>query len=177
MKHYKGSRLYYFKGIIIVRPWYWPKGGQPHRTEEFTWIIKEILAASWWPDPPVFERYKKENISVIINCSEFDNKNNIPDRFIYYHINVPDFGLPTEEQIEEFLKICDIYIKLGKAIVVHCVGGCGRTAQFIVAWAANNGFLPKGIDPVRWIRKLRPCSLETREQMENARKIAKKYQK
>jgi len=47
----------------------------------------------------------------------------------------------------------------------------------IVALAAYNGFIPNGIDPVKWIRKLRPCCLETKEQMELARKIAKRYQK
>lgn len=33
------------------------------------------------------------------------------------------------------------------------------------------------LDPAKWIQKLRPCSLETEEQMELARKIAKKYRK
>ena len=165
------------KGIIIVRPWYWPNGGQPNRTEEFTWIIKNKLAASWWPDPPVFKRYKKEGISVIVNCSEFDYHSNLPDGFKYYHINVPDYGLPTEGQIQHFLKICETHHRNKDSIVVHCVAGCGRTGQFIVAWAAKNGFIPQNMDPVSWIRKLRPCSLETKEQMNFARKIAKKFQK
>jgi hypothetical protein len=160
----------------MVRPWYWPKGGQPYRTEEFTRIIKGLLAASWWPDPPVFERYRKEGISVVINCSEFDYQKNLPSGFQYYHINVPDFGLPTEEQIDQFLKITKAHTELNEALVIHCVAGCGKTGQFVVAWAAYNGYLAKGIDPVRWIRNLRPCSLETKEQMIFARKIAKKYQ-
>ena len=135
------------------------------------------MAASWWPDPPVFEKYKKEGISVIINCSEFDNRKDIPNGFKYYHINVPDYGLPTEKQIEDILVICEKYRQNNESIVVHCVAGCGRTGQFIVAWAANNGYIPKHMDPVRWIRKYRPCSLETKEQMNFARRIAKKYQK
>ena len=160
----------------MVRPWYWPSGGQPHRTEEFTWIVKNKLAVSWWPDPPVFKRYDKEGIKVIINCSEFDNKKDIPQRFAYHHINVPDYGLPTENQIEEFLKISNLHIQKDEAIVVHCVAGCGRTGQFAVVWAAYNGYIPKGMDPIKWIRKLRPCSLETLEQQENARNLARKYQ-
>ena len=160
----------------MVRPSYWPKGGMPYRTEELTWIVKNKIAASWWPDPPVFKRYQKEGISVIINCSEFDNKNDIPKGFNYYHIDVPDYGLPTEEQISRFLKICNDHGQKKETIVVHCVAGCGRTGQFVVAWAAHNGCLPKNMDPVKWIRKIRPCSLETREQMEFARKLARKYQ-
>jgi protein-tyrosine phosphatase len=161
----------------MLRPWYWPKGGQPHRTEEFTWIIKGILAVSWWPDPIVFDRYRKEGISVIINCSEFDYKNNLPSGFQYYHINIPDYGLPTRDQIEEFLKITKEHNQTKEAIVIHCVAGCGRTGQLVVIWAANNNIIPKGVDPVKWIKKIRPCCLETEEQMNFARTMAKKYQK
>ena len=149
----------------------------PERAEPFTWIVKEKIAASWWPDPPVFEKYKKEGISVIINCSEFDNRKDIPNGFKYYHINVADYGLPTEKQIEDFLVNCEKHRQNNESIVVHCVAGCGRTGQFIVAWAANNGYIPERMDPVKWIRKYRPCSLETKEQMNFARRMAKKYQK
>jgi len=148
----------------------------PERTQPFTWIVKGKIAASWWPDPPVFETYKKEGISVIINCSEFDNRKDIPNNFNYYHINVPDYGLPTESQIEYFLNICNKHGLDNESIVVHCVAGCGRTGQFLVAWGAKNGYIPKSMDPVKWIRKYRPCSLETKEQMNFARKMAKKYQ-
>lgn len=159
----------------MVRPNYWPKGGQPHRAEPFTWIVKNKLAASWWPENREIVIYKKEGIKIVINCSEFDNRQEISRDFKYYHINVPDYGVPTDNQIEKFLSICDKHGKNNEPIVVHCVAGCGRTGQFVVAWAAYNGYLTDGIDPVKWIRKLRPCSLETKEQMDLARKIAKKY--
>lgn len=161
----------------MVRPWYWPKNGMPERTVPFTWIVKNKLAASWWPDNSLFERYKKEGIKAIINCSEFDYKKEAPDDFQYFHINIPDYGTPTESQLKEFL---DITAQLGinrNPIVVHCVAGCGRTGIMVVAWAAFNDYIPNGMDPVKWIRKLRPCSLETKEQMELARKIANKYRK
>ncbi len=148
----------------------------PEKSQPFTWIVKEKMAASWWPDPPVFERYKKEGISVIINCSEFGNRKDIPNIFNYYHIDVPDYGLPTESQIGTFLAICNKHGLNNESIVVHCVAGCGRTGQFLVAWGAKNGHIPKSMDPVKWIRKFRPCSLETKEQMNFARKMAKKYQ-
>ena len=160
-----------------IWPWYWPKNGMPEKTEPFTWIIKGKMAASWWPDLSLYEAYKKEGISVIVNCSEFDNHNDVPKEFIYYHINVPDYGIPSNKQISKFLQICESYIQKKEAIVVHCVAGCGRTAQFIIVWAASNGYIPNSIDPVKWIRKLRPCSLETKEQMAQARKLVKAYQK
>lgn len=161
----------------MVRPWYWPEGGQPHRTVPFTWIIKNKMAASWWPDVSIVEIYKKEGIKVIINCSEFDNHHDIPKEFNYFHISIPDFGTPTDSQLDKFLEITSRFEASKEPIVVHCVAGCGRTGIMIIAWAAFNGYIPDGLDPVKWIRKLRPCCLETKEQMDLARKIAKKYRK
>ncbi len=161
----------------VVRPWYWPEGGQPHRTEPFSWIVKGKMASGWWPESREIERYKKEGIKVVINCSEFDNQQEMSENFKYYRINIPDYGTPTEAQIKRFLDITGKHSANGDPIVVHCVAGCGRTGIMVIAWAAYNGYLPDGIDPVKWIRKLRPCSLETKEQMNLARKIAKKYKK
>jgi atypical dual specificity phosphatase len=161
----------------MVRPWYWPKNGMPERTIPFTWIVKGKIAASWWPDTYLFEKYKKEGIKYIINCSEFDNRKDIPKDFQYFHINIPDFGAPTDSQLEKFFEITNAARANRNPIVVHCVAGCGRTGIMVVAWGAINGYIPKGMDPVKWIRKRRPCSLETREQIELARKLARKYQK
>ncbi len=161
----------------MVRPWYWPANGQPHRTEPFTWIVKNKMAASWWPDPPVFKIYKKEGIKVVINASEFDNRRDIPEDFTYYHIDIPDYGLPTDSQIKRFLEITENHGSKKEPIVVHCVAGCGRTGQLIVIWGAYNGVIPKNMDPVKWIRNHRKCCLETKEQMDLARKMASKYQK
>ncbi|MFW9827603.1 MAG: dual specificity protein phosphatase family protein [Candidatus Thorarchaeota archaeon] len=161
----------------MVRPWYWPKEGMPEKTTPFTWIVKNKIAASWWPDLSLIEIYKKEGIKAIINCSEFDNQKEVSKDFKYFHISLPDFGTPTEFQVEKFLEITSKLGQNGDPIVVHCVAGCGRTGIMIVAWAAYNGYIPEGLDPVKWIRKLRPCCLETKEQMELARKITSKYRK
>ena len=161
----------------MIRPWYWPEEGQPHRTEPFTWISKGKMAASWWPDPPVFEIYKREGIKVIVNCTEFDNRWDIPDDFTYYHIHVEDYGVPTDSQINQFLKITGKHQVEAEPVVVHCVAGCGRTGQFVVAWAAHNGIIPKKTDPVEWIRGHRRCSLETEEQKGFARQLASRFKR
>ncbi|MHA2010632.1 MAG: phosphatase domain-containing putative toxin [Promethearchaeota archaeon] len=160
-----------------IWPWYWPTSGMPQKTIPFNWIIKGKIAASWWPDLDLFAKFRKEEIRVIINCSEFDNHQDIPNEFEYFHISIPDYGTPTDSQLEKFLEVTSEYSTKGFPIVVHCVAGCGRTGIMIVAWAAFNGYIPEGMDPVKWIRNLRSCSLETKEQMDLARKIARKYHK
>jgi hypothetical protein len=90
-----------------IRPWYWPERGQPERTEPFTWIVEGVIAASWWPDPYVFEIYEEQNIRAVVNCCEFDNRRDVPEQFVYHHINVPDYGVPTDAQIEQFVSLMD----------------------------------------------------------------------
>ena len=166
-----------FQRVLIMHPWYWPEGGQPHRTEPFTWIVKGKMAAGWWPEAKEIEIYKKEGIKVVINCSEFNNGNEMSKYFTYYHIDIPDYGTPTDSQLERFLNITEQHQAKNESIVVHCVAGCGRTGIMIVAWGGYNNIIPKGMDAVKWIRRFRSCSLETKEQMDLARKIAIKYQK
>lgn len=160
-----------------VRPWYWPEKGQPERTEPFTWIVEDIIAASWWPDPYVFDIYKEKKIKAIVNCCEFDYRKDVPDQYNYYHINVPDYGVPTDEQIDRFIKIMDKHHKAKEPVVIHCVAGCGRTGQFIIAWCAKAGFIPKGKKPIDWIRSLRKCCLETKQQENCANRLSQKYRR
>lgn len=160
---------------MSIRPWYWPKQGQPERTEPFTWIVDGVIAASWWPDPEVFELFKEKGIKSVVNVCEFDNRQDVPKQFAYHFIHVPDYGVPTDEQIERFIKLMDRHHAAKEPAVIHCVAGCGRTGQFIIAWCAKAGFIPKGSDPVEWIRARRKCCLETGAQIQCAKRLAKKY--
>ena len=158
-----------------IRPWYWPKQGQPERTEPFTWIVDGVIAASWWPDPEVFELFKEKGIKSVVNVWGFDNRQDVPKQFAYHFIHVPDYGVPTDEQIERFIKLMDRHHAAKEPAVIHCVAGCGRTGQFIIAWFAKAGFIPKGSDPVEWIRARRKCCLETGAQVQCAKRLTKKY--
>lgn len=160
----------------LVRPWYWPAKGQPERTEPFTWIVDDVIAASWWPDPYVFDIYKKQGVKAVVNCCEFDNRKDVPAQFDYYHIHVPDYGVPTEAQLDRFIEIMDKHHAANESVVIHCVAGCGRTGQFIVAWCSKAGLIPKNQNPVEWIRKKRRCCLETGAQEQCARRLYKQYQ-
>ena len=158
-----------------IRPWYWPEKGQPERTEPFTWIVEGVIAASWWPDPYVFDIFDVKGVKAVVNVCEFDNRKDVPSRFDYHFFHVPDYGVPSEQQIDEFIAIMDRHHAAKEPAVIHCVAGCGRTGQFIIAWCAKAGLIPQGIDPVDWIRVRRKCCLETGAQIECARRLTKKY--
>lgn len=160
---------------MAIRPWYWPEKGQPERTEPFTWIVEGVIAASWWPDPYVFDLFKEKGIKAVVNVCEFDNGKDVPSEYDYHFIHVPDYGVPKEDQIDHFVELMDLHHAAREPVVVHCVAGCGRTGQFIIAWCAKAGFIPKGEDPVMWIRQRRKCCLETGAQMECARRLTRKF--
>jgi protein-tyrosine phosphatase len=113
----------------------------------------------------------------VVNCCEFDNRQDVPSQFTYHHINVPDYGVPTDAQIERFIALMDQHHAAREPVVVHCVAGCGRTGQFIVAWCAKAGFIPADKDPVQWIRARRKCCLETSEQTSCAKRWMSKYRR
>ena len=144
----------------LIRPWYWPEKGQPERTEPFTWIVEDVIAASWWPDPYVFQIYEEKKIRGVVNCCEVDNRQDVPKQFSYHHINVPDYGVPTDAQIERFLDLMDKHHAAREAVVVHC---------------ARAGYIPKNADPVQWIRARRKCCLETGEQINCAQQLTRKH--
>lgn len=158
-----------------IRPWYWPERGQPERTTPFTWIVEDVIAASWWPDPYVIDIFDEKRIKAIVNVCEFDNHRDIPPHFDYHFYHVPDYGVPKDDQIASFIEIMDRHHAAKEPAVVHCVAGCGRTGQFLIAWCAHAGFIPKGKDPVQWIREKRKCCLETGEQEACARRLMKKF--
>ena len=158
-----------------IRPWYWPERGQPERTEPFTWIVEDVIAASWWPDPYVFDIFAERGIKAVVNVCEFDNRQDVPAHLAYHFYHVPDYGVPKEDQIDDFVARMDEHHSRKEPVVVHCVAGCGRTGQFIIAWCAKAGFIPEGEDPVAWIRQRRKCCLETGAQMECARRMMQKF--
>jgi len=137
--------------------------------------VEGVIAASWWPDPGIFELFKEKGIKSVVNVCEFDNRQDVPKQFAYHFIHVPDYGVPTDEQIERFIKLMDRHHASKEPVVIHCVAGCGRTGQFIIAWCAKAGFIPNGTDPVEWIRARRKCCLETGAQIQCAKRLTKKY--
>jgi protein-tyrosine phosphatase len=137
-------------------------------------MVEGVLAASWWPDPYVFEIYEERGIAAVVNCCEFDNRADVPKQFAYYHIHVPDYGVPTDAQMETFFELMDRHYAAREPVVIHCVAGCGRTGQFVVAWCARVGLIPAGTDPVKWIRERRRCCLETAEQEKCAKRWMQK---
>jgi protein-tyrosine phosphatase len=66
---------------------------------------------------------------------------------------IPDFGVPTPEQMAQTLDIIDVAIGSGHAVYVHCLGGLGRTGTVVGCYLVRHGL--QGAEALNTIQLLR----------------------
>ncbi len=80
------------------------------------------------------------------------------------HLPIPDFGTPSLDELHEVVKWITSEIEDGKAVLVHCLGGMGRSGTVAAAYLISNGF---GVDDaIKHVRARVSGAIVTREQEE-----------
>lgn len=82
------------------------------------------------------------------------------------HLPVPDFGTPPPEvarQWPEASAAARQALGGGGRVLVHCNGGCGRSGMAVLRLMIEAGEKPKAA--LDHLRRVRPCAIETEEQM------------
>ncbi|RKZ17243.1 protein phosphatase [bacterium] len=90
------------------------------------------------------------------------------------HLPVEDFTPPTLEQIDRFLSEVERARLEGRGIGIHCTAGKGRTGTMLAAYLVSQG--QSAADAIAEVRRLRPGSVETREQEERVSEFARSGQ-
>lgn len=84
------------------------------------------------------------------------------------HVPTPDFGVP--EQFDWPMVFAQIKTRLqrGQGVLVHCLGGCGRSGMVVLRMMIVTGEHPD--TALTRLRAVRPCAVETGAQLDWARR-------
>jgi len=145
----------------------------PHN---FSWVEEGKIAGMACPAHlKQIEWLDQNNVGLIISLTEkpLGGRFNLDDISIKVeHLPIPDFQIPTKELIDTFIARADETIQKGKAVVVHCAAGIGRTGTVLASWLAAKQGLYDGDAAIAKIRELRPHSVETPAQEQFVRDYA-----
>ena len=133
---------------------------------DFFWLIPNKLAGGSLPKTSMDIAYlQQKNIHHIVSLvghiykiQELITNTGIE----IHHIPIPDWGVPSKSQIQQFLELTSKILNDEEAIYVHCYGGCGRTGTMLALYLISSGI--NGKEALEKIRSIRPCSVETEEQ-------------
>lgn len=132
------------------------------------WIDNPHLLGTRNPTDADLEQLRRNGFGVLVSLLNEDEQ---PPKygvgratalgFERHNIPVEDFGPPTVEQLEQFVRLI-AELRPGVKAVVHCEGGTGRTGTFAAAYWVAKGWAVS--DAIAHVRKARCCAVETPKQ-------------
>jgi protein-tyrosine phosphatase len=88
------------------------------------------------------------------------------------HSPIGDFRIPTPEQAKRLSKMIMNDVIGGKSILIHCMGGLGRSGTIAACSLVHYGIKPD--EAIKIVRTVRPGTLETDQQVEFVKEFLSK---
>ncbi len=142
--------------------------------ENFSWLIENEIAGMAHPGTAreSFAEIKACGLGAVVTLTERP----LPERLLtecdlaYIHLPVPNFQPPQPSQVRRFMRFVRGNTEAGRAVLVHCLAGYGRTGTMLACHLVNRGM--PGEEAIRAVRARRPGSIETPEQEETVLELA-----
>jgi len=87
----------------------------------------------------------------------------LKEGFQVLYLPIPDFSVPTKDDLEQAVHQTIAYAQAGHHLVIHCSAGIGRTGLFM-AYLAKRCLGLSGAEALQWVRRYIPHAVETPEQ-------------
>ncbi|ASJ02456.1 protein tyrosine phosphatase [Thermococcus profundus] len=131
-------------------------------------FIDENVAFSRMPTEKEIDEVAEEFDAVVVLVEEHEVPYSLEEwkkRGVeILHSPIADFTAPNLDQLLGILRWIEKRVKEGKRVLIHCIGGLGRSGTVAVAWLMYSKDLPLRTALMR-VRSLRPGAVETWEQM------------
>jgi atypical dual specificity phosphatase len=133
----------------------------------FSWIEKPLLAALARPSAPEdFAWLREQGVEVLVSLTEDRPRRDWADAagLLVFHEPLEDMEAPSQAQLDRAVSAIVRAVDLNKGVAIHCGAGLGRTGVVAAAYFVARGATAQ--NAVARIRRLRPGSIETDEQVE-----------
>ncbi|OLS23344.1 MAG: hypothetical protein HeimC3_25080 [Candidatus Heimdallarchaeota archaeon LC_3] len=140
---------------------------------EFYWIIEnEIAGSSLIHNKSSVDILKTNNVKIVVSLTYPKEVAELLKGTEITHIQlpIPDFGVPDNEIVENFVSISKMAKENNQPLLVHCYAGCGRTGVMLAVYLMKtyNYTYEKSLKKIRSIRE---CAIESKNQHDFLKKM------
>jgi atypical dual specificity phosphatase len=144
----------------------------------FSWIEKPLLAALARPSGPEDLAWLREQgIELLLSLTEDRPRRDWIDDagLLVYHEPLEDMEAPAQDQIDRCVSAIVRANESKMGVAVHCGAGLGRTGVVVASYFVTRGL--NAANAIARIRRLRPGSIETDEQVAAVELYARRKRK
>jgi atypical dual specificity phosphatase len=144
----------------------------------FSWIDKPHLAATARPSSPEDLAWlRAQGIEVLVSLTEERPRRDWVEQanLLVFHEPMEDMEAPTQDQLDRCVSAIERATEQNMGVAVHCGAGLGRTGTVLAAYLVAKG--QSASSAIAKVRRLRPGSVETDEQVSAVELFARRKRK